>query len=576
MRFKNSLSDPNKNNLDLHNWFFSMEIVKNSLGSLFLKKMFVPDYQRGYSWSLDNVEDLFTDLSNYMKAKDDDEYLFGQIIIHEETIDGNTRLNIVDGQQRLATVTIFVCAVRDILNQYSNEYDYEIPQSIRQIINNVVGIYDEFIKDLRLTLNIENRQFFLNYIQLCNHDYCAESDSDKLIKDAYNLLYQKLDGYVIDKTDPRITFNSYFDILNALTSNFIVSYVKTTTLSKAFVIFETLNYRGQPLQVSDLLKNYYYSMIDDDHDYLKSKWLCMIDETNRPSKCSSSQYIRYYWNSFNPIARAKDLYGSIVRSQNNNPNFDVYDFLEDLIRCSELYVSMVDFKKKSIFDDESRSILKLMREANASSFFPLIIAIYRKQEIDRVKPVLKAIASMILRNQVLLKMTANSNEIFFAGLASDYTKNDKTTIDDLIKKIYAKAEDDGKIKSAFKEFSPNQYLAKQLLFMIYGLKNPGLQIKESDVHIEHIMPKNKDKWKISEDIHKIYHKRFGNMILLYKTENLSIKNSPYDVKREAYIKSKIEDTRNIGLNNIEWTKDQIESRQDELFKDFINAWPKIT
>ena len=173
-------------------------------------------------------------------------------------------------------------------------------------------------------------------------------------------------------------------------------------------------------------------------------------------------------------------------------------------------------------------------------------------------------------------MTANSNEIFFAGLASDYTKNDKTTIDDLIKKIYAKAEDDGKIKSAFKEFSPNQYLAKQLLFMIYGLKNPGLQIKESDVHIEHIMPKNKDKWKISEDIHKIYHKRFGNMILLYKTENLSIKNSPYDVKREAYIKSKIEDTRNIGLNNIEWTKDQIESRQDELFKDFINAWPKIT
>ena len=108
LRFKNSLSDPNKNNLDLHNWFFSMEIVKNSLGSLFLKKMFVPDYQRGYSWSLDNVEDLFTDLSNYMKAKDDDEYLFGQIIIHEETIDGNTRLNIVDGQQRLATVTIFV------------------------------------------------------------------------------------------------------------------------------------------------------------------------------------------------------------------------------------------------------------------------------------------------------------------------------------------------------------------------------------------------------------------------------------------------------------------------------------
>ena len=94
-------------------------------------------------------------------------------------------------------------------------------------------------------------------------------------------------------------------------------------------------------------------MIDDDHDYLKSKWLCMIDETNRPSKCSSSQYIRYYWNSFNPIARAKDLYGSIVRSQNNNPNFDVYDFLEDLISCSELYVSMFYFKNKCIYYDES-------------------------------------------------------------------------------------------------------------------------------------------------------------------------------------------------------------------------------
>ena len=523
---------------------------------------------------MDNVEDLFTDLNNYMKAKDDDEYLFGQIIIHEETIDGNIKLNIVDGQQRLATVTIFVCAVRDILDKYSYDYRYEIPQSISQIINNVVGIYDEFIKDLRLTLNIENKQFFLNYIQLCNHKYCAESDSDKLIKEAYNLLYQKLDNYVVDKSDPKTTFNSYFEILNTLTSNFIVSFVKTTTLAKAFVIFETLNYRGQPLQVSDLLKNYYYSMIDADHDYLKSKWLDMIDETNRPSKCSSSQYIRYYWNSFNSIARAKDLYGSIVRSQNSNPNFDVYDFLEDLIRCSELYVSMVDFKKKSIFDDETRSILKLMREANASSFFPLIIAIYRKQEIDQAKPVLKAIASMILRNQVLLKMTANSNEIFFAGLALEYTNGEKT-IDDLIKNIYSKAMDDSKIKSAFKEFSPNQSLAKQLLFSIYDLKNPGLQIKESDVHLEHIMPKNKDKWKISEDVQKIYHKRFGNMTLLYKTDNLSIKNSSYDVKRETYLKSKIEDTRNIGINNLEWTDTQIESRQDELYNDFVNTWPKL-
>ena len=555
-------------------WFLSMEIVKTSLGSLFLKKMFVPDYQRGYSWSLDNVEDLFTDLNNYMKAKDDDEYLFGQIIIHEETIDGSIKLNIVDGQQRLATVTIFVCAVRDILNKYSYDYKYDIPQSICQIINNVVGIYDKFIQDLRLTLNIENRQFFFNYVQLCDHNYCIKSDSDKLIKEAYNLLYQKLDNYVIDKSDPKTTFNSYFKILNTLTSNFIVSYVKTTTLAKAFVIFETLNYRGQPLQVSDLLKNYYYSMIDADHDYLKSKWLDMIDETNRPSKCSSSQYIRYYWNSFNSIARAKDLYGSIVRSQNSNPNFDVFDFLEDLIRCSELYVSMVDFKKKSIFDDETRSILKLMREANASSFFPLIIAIYRKQEIDWVKPVLKAIASMILRNQVLLKMTANSNEIFFAGLALEYTNGEKT-IDDLIKNIYSKAMDDSKIESAFKEFSPNQSLAKQLLFTMYDLKNPGLQIKESDVHLEHIMPKNKDKWKISEDVQKIYHKRFGNMILLYKTDNLSIKNSSYDVKRETYLKSKIEDTRNIGTNNLEWTKTQIESRQDELFNDFVNTWPKL-
>lgn len=559
-----------------------MEISQQSLIQVFSQSaLHVPEYQRGYAWDLQNVEDFYLDLVRYIKdsEKDSSPYLFGQIIIHEEKkviiVDEEKKEEvkryIVDGQQRLSTVTIFVCALRDIIDQYSKQYKEDIPKSLTQTIDSIIGVYDRFSSSLKLVMNVENREFFFKYVQLNNHECLPNSESDKNIKIAYDFIFQAIERYLADKKDVLDACNT---MLNRLTQGFTVAYVKEDTLAKAFVIFETLNYRGKPLAVSDLLKNYYYSMLDEAHEYLKQQWIDMIQETDGCSKGSSAQYIRYYWNSYNSMTREKELYGQIVRTQSHNPEFDVFDFLTDLINCSQAYVSMVDFTKKNVFDDESRSILKTMREANASSFFPLIIAIYRKRvDFSKVRSVLVAIETMILRNQVLLGMTANSNERFFAGLALKYSNGE--SLDSIVLAIQEKAEPDPKVKEAFKEFSPNAGLARQLLFSLFRFNNKGMTIKEPEVHLEHIMPKTKGKWDVEDSIWKVYHKRFGNMIILHKEDNCRIKNELYSKKREAYLDSKIPETRLLGEENDDWTYKQIESRQDLLYDQFIKRWPKV-
>ena len=177
------------------------------------------------------------------------------------------------------------------------------------------------------------------------------------------------------------------------------------------MIFETLNSRGKPLEVQDLLKNHFYAILDKSHQPLKEKWVEMVSKTDGAPQGSSTQFIKYYWNSFNKLTREKDLFSTIVKSE----ELDKYEFLEGLFKASNLYVAMLDFRSKTYFkDDEVISILKLLREIKATSFFPLIMAMDRCGLKSEMKRALHSIETMILRNQVVMQKTANRNEVFFS------------------------------------------------------------------------------------------------------------------------------------------------------------------
>ena len=100
-------------------------------------------------------------------------------------------------------------------------------------------------------------------------------------------------------------------------------------------------------------------------------------------------------------------------------------------------------------------------------------------------------------------------------------------------------------------------------------------LKENEIHLEHIMPVTKGKWDVSDEIWKEYHARLGNLTLLYEKTNESLKNSTYEIKRESYLKSKIEETADLAQKYDVWDTESITKRQEELFELFVRRWPVI-
>lgn len=523
--------------------------------------LIVPDYQRPYSWEAAQVDEFINDTISFVKKHPDntidDYYLFGQIIVH--VVPG--KANIVDGQQRLVTSTIFLCAIRDL---YDSDHDtFKISKITRSAIDNCIGIYDPENNESSLKLKVSNKNqgFFLKYIQQGNHNFEPESESDELIKQAYELIVEKLKDAKNEGLDLNHIAKGFLDC-------FYVSYMETNDLRKAFLIFETLNSRGQPLGVQDLLKSHFFSILDKSNDHMKNEWTNMVNKIEN-AKGDVAKYIRHYWNSYHKHTREKELFSEISELNNS----DSILFLEGLFKNTEKYVSMINFKINGCYNAEIKDILKNLRDVGASSFYPLIFAVHRTNNDDRLLELLKTIESLIFRNQVIMKKTANTNEVFFCDQAFNLSSA-KISVDEVIKNIINKTEDDSTIESSFMKFSPNSTVARTILFDLFKYENPGVSLVEYKVHLEHIMPQTKGLWDVDEEVWKIYNKRFGNMTLLYGIDNSKIKNKPYTEKRKiAYLDSKIPETKQIALDHeYDWTSEDIDSRQSELFKRFITRW----
>lgn len=540
-----------------------LSVKKCSLKELFSNNLIIPEYQRAYSWENDQIEDFYNDVKHFFSSSNNS-YLFGQIIVYQQNSDSSSiTYNVVDGQQRISTSTIFLCCIRD----YIHENHLVVAHSISTMLDSAIGYYDEYDDSLRLSMNEENREFFFQYVQLHNHEKECNNTSDQLIKNAYNYLYDNLSTEASGSSDN-------LDYISRLTKKFLdgfcVVLVEESDLTQAFIIFETLNNRGKPLEVHDLLKSHFYSQIDEKHSYLKAKWLEMVTSTEKSTKGGCSKYLRYYWNSSNKMARSKELFGDIIKSK-----VDPVDFLEGVIDAAPLFTSMINFKFKAYYEnDEWKSSLKTLREVNASSFFPLMIAMHKHLcSKDEMNTVLSYIETMIIRNQVVMKKTANRNEIFFSDLAYRLS-NDEITVEDVIQSIINETESDDKIKAVFSTFSPKQSVARRLLISMYNCNKPGITLKENEIQLEHILPMTKGDWDISDQLFKQYNVLFGNMTLLYGKENESIQNSTYDKKRSVYLNSKIEETAQIASVFSEWTTESIDLRQKDLCNKLLKRWPR--
>src|SRR5262245_25066586 len=235
-----------------------LETSVQGIGHLLSDRLLaIPDFQRPYSWTADDqVPELFRDLADAI-SPGADEYFLGSVVTSRAR--NTARVEVIDGQQRLATVSLLYAALRDIFYMRADERAQDIERKIlgeRDIVTRRV--------QQRLTLNAEDNELFRRITLEKPDERTLEPalESHRRLISAFEYLRSELSNLIVNLPadgwqDPLLRWYSF--ILESAS----VIEVRVSGEQRAFVIFETLNTRGLDLSTTDLLRNHLFGMAGD-------------------------------------------------------------------------------------------------------------------------------------------------------------------------------------------------------------------------------------------------------------------------------------------------------------------------
>ena len=531
-------------------------------------KFIVPNFQREYDWDEENLSEFINDINNSEEAN----YFIGHMVFSGKS-NGN-EFTIIDGQQRITSIMIALCAIRDRFLELEEK-------------NMADAIHNKFI----FTVDLNNKQYpilenKMPYPVLQARVLLSPKDRDITVlpqkKGEKRILaaYTKIMGLISKYDVPKLC--SLRDKILDTEAIFVAA----TDLADASTVFMTLNATGKDLSALDLVKNYLFSKyptvsgLDEPND----SWKVIIGNTSESLKDNEKD--RFLNNSFASRYRKvsdRSLYKEIIRELNKtNVGESAKRFLMELKEDSYFYNKITkpqisDWQKTDYPIYESlNSIVSIFKISVANSFLIALLRDYQKKEIS--KKMLLSILNSIERFHFVNNAICSRRS---SGYDSLYSKNARLLFE-------AKNKNDKhrvikELKKTLEEKIPDQsdfliYFDKKLYFSEKDNKQKALtqyvltKIERTrnknavpiNISIEHIYPeKPQEKWEKLEDTNLI--KNIGNLVLLDGNLNSAIGNSPYPQKKKMVIqKSHIISTKEVFLKNDIWGDDEIIRRNKEL------------
>lgn len=296
----------------------------------------IPRFQRPYSWDRDNVEEFWSDSISEIKS----DYFIGAFVAYAIS---SSLHGIVDGQQRLTTITIALCAVRD---KYQEIGLVASAKGVHRLIE-TRDLNDETQFVLRAETSYPYLQAKIQAFEKDDEKIDA-GEEEKAIKVAYDVIRSKIDEKCdkISTKSPRTAKDKIKKWLDEIRDKILSLKVISITLDTqddAYIIFETLNTRGKDLTAADLAKNHFLRLLPakaKSVDRPKDHWLEMQSNLEQASKpISLKTYLHHYWLSKYPFTTEKQLFKSI-KSHVRADNAKI--IMQQLKEDSELYRGISD------------------------------------------------------------------------------------------------------------------------------------------------------------------------------------------------------------------------------------------
>ncbi len=547
----------------------------------------IPRFQRPFSWERENIEDFWNDTI----VNSDSDYFIGSIVTYKGK--PNTR-NIVDGQQRLTTITMILCGIRNFFKEKRFE---DLAKGVHKLVER-----PDISNNQQYVLQTETSYpFFHEHIQKFGiPDSEVETGEEEMrLKAAFDLICGNIKSVVDSvENDASLSAEKKVNKIQSELTNLrdrILSlkliFIELDNEDDAYLIFETLNTRGKDLNVADLVKNHLTKLLrtrNANVDLPRDKWekiLAFFEESESDLKMDT--FLHHYWLSTHDFITSKRLFKA-VRKHVDKAN--AKQFLSDIQKEANHYREIYEpsYKKWSKSEARIQESLEALRLFNVQQPVPMLLSILREYHsgrlslkhtigilsaIEKFHFIFTAVTSQRSSGGISFMYAFHARDLMHAGNAADKIK----VINELKSKLRSKIPSYNEFEASFYEIGYSDVFTKlkKLVQYILGKISTHLSIgvvpDMEKMTIEHLLSQNSPGYLLKPDDKDIA--RIGNLIYANaKINNTQLSNKSFADKKAILLASNIPIDEYLKKAS-KWETKSIEERTKHLAKlAFDKIW----
>lgn len=548
------------------------------------RQFIVPIFQRNYSWQKSQYEQLWFDILRASKFKEKQNHFIGSIVyIDMGTPAGRPQqLLLIDGQQRLTTISILLCAIKDYVQKFNLETNLI---NLAKIKNQFLYNSDEIDEDrYKLLLNVQDKETYIKLID--NTIFTVNKPATNIIK-CYEFFYERIEDFIKQ-------YGQIDEIYAGIFKLSLVSISLDKDSDNPQMIFESMNSTGKDLSQTDLLRNYLLMDLTPEKQtrLYKTYWKPMEELFGEDIYKNDVNKFDYFIRDFltlksdtGHICKINNVYENFKRYYLDN-NCEKFAVLKDLFTYAKYY-ACIDLLQEN--DDELKLYWQEFKKLDSHVVYPFLLKLYddySRQILikEDFKKILQVVISYLWR-RAICEIPTNSLSKTFATLYQAVDKDDY--VNSIIKAFV--------FKSSYKRFSSDYEVREKLQtkdiyhfrlrkYLLEALENyyhkEPIDLNTANYTIEHIMPQNIEhnlSWQQMlgenwQEVHSLYLHTLGNLTITGYNAEMSNKSFGEKVNGESGFKhSHLKLNESIVQCDV-WNKKAIQRRTNILTDIILKIW----
>lgn len=548
------------------------------------RQFIVPIFQRNYSWQKSQYEQLWFDILRASKFKEKQNHFIGSIVyIDMGTPAGRPQqLLLIDGQQRLTTISILLCAIKDYVQKFNLETKLI---NLAKIKNQFLYNSDEIDEDkYKLLLNVQDKETYIKLID--NTIFTVNKPATNIIK-CYEFFYERIEDFIKE-------YGQIDEIYAGIFKLSLVSISLDKDSDNPQMIFESMNSTGKDLSQTDLLRNYLLMDLTPEKQtrLYKTYWKPMEELFGEDIYKNDVNKFDYFIRDFltlksdtGHICKINNVYENFKRYYLDN-NCEKFAVLKDLFTYAKYY-ACIDLLQEN--DDELKLYWQEFKKLDSHVVYPFLLKLYDDYSCqilikEDFKKILQVVISYLWR-RAICEIPTNSLSKTFATLYQAVDKEDY--VNSIIKAFV--------FKSSYKRFSSDYEVREKLQtkdiyhfrlrkYLLEALENyyhkEPIDLNTANYTIEHIMPQNIEhnlSWQQMlgenwQEVHSLYLHTLGNLTITGYNAEMSNKSFWEKVNGESGFKhSHLKLNESIAQSDV-WNKKAIQRRTNILTDIILKIW----